>query len=192
MYPQLSNLKILKQIFTRVNNPLNNPAHNPLNSDIPPTAVISQNTQEPSVSTLPSHVSGTSAQYLKRLQPSYVSVPSPKKLKTDCSKCVTRRMEVNKLVSKNRKHRLQVQKFRVSSDEVKKLNQALWHKVRIEKNLRSDRKYLKTKIMKKEKQTEFLKNKLNQFTCQDKPAKNLEKRNTRNLIVSITAKNLLK
>ena len=84
-------------------------------------------------------------------------MPSPKKLKTDCSKCVNRRKTVKHLMKINKERKQNLDDSLISNSGKSALKQALDRKQEIEKRLRLDRRRLRRQLMEKTSQLKQLK-----------------------------------
>ena len=80
-----------------------------------------------------------------------VDEPPQKKMKTDCSKCLHKRIHINKLVEQNRKIK---QKYK--SNEIRKLKQAIQRKSDIEYKLRTERNKLKKDLFFKQREISYM------------------------------------
>ena len=83
-------------------------------------------------------------------------MPSPKKLKTDCDKCVHKRKSLNKLVNLSRKRKQEFDDLYIASEERRALKQPVGRKADLVKKLRTEKQQLRASIAVKDRKVNSL------------------------------------
>ena len=120
------------------------------------------------------------------------STPSPKKLKTDCGKCVKSRVAMASLITVNRKRKRQIDEIYISSATRRSLRQALEHKTKIEMELRIARRKLIKTLREKDRAIKRLKKDLGFVIVSPNPRKKCKCRHKGNLAIVEKQRNAFK